>query len=401
MPKSKRSNCRSGCKKRNKRNSDSLYAHCTPIKVDEDMNSINSNEETNEIDNYSCNNYYKDKHLLHTKAITEIDVEVYLTSRIYINEELDLVELDTTEKDCISINQGNNSVKINNELIHSKNITISKYISNGCYGVIFVSSDTDGIIYVIKLIINNNENKNEIQTMKYIKNNNNTFIPNFINIAYYHLNCKVLHTNSNELLEGIRLCLKNRPYTMLILEYFDGEIYSLLRETPIRQLPSISIEIKNCIYSQMLLSIYLLHNKFNYYHNDAHLKNFLYKKVNVNEKYFHYKITKDGTSNDYYIKNEGYIVVLSDFGLSKRIGSSEGSEHIITDDYYNILFEMKKFVLADKSNNIKIIFNYFFNKISKSEHYNEFEFLNFMMSKILDIKTTITTEQIINQIAYE
>jgi serine/threonine protein kinase len=401
MPKNKSSNCRSGCKKRNKRNSDNLYAHCTQMRLNEDMNSINSNEETNIIDDYICNNYYKDNHLLHTKPITEIDVEDYLTSRIYRREELDLVELDKTEKDCISFNEENNSVKINNELIDSKNITISKYISNGCYGVIFVSSDTDdGIIYVIKLILNNNENKNEIQTMKYIKNNNNTFIPNFINIAYYHLNCKVLHENSNVLLKGINLCLKNRQYAMLILEYFDGEIYSLLRETSIRQPHPISIEIKKCIYAQMLLSIYLLHNKFNYYHNDAHLKNFLYKKVNVNEKYFHYKITKDGESNDYYIKNEGYIVVLADFGLSKRIGRIEGSGKISTDDYFNILFEMK-IVLAGKSDDIIIKFNDFFNKISKSNYYNEFEFLNFMMSKILDIKTTITDEQKINQIAYE
>ena len=399
MPKNKSSICRSGCKKRNKHNSDSLYAHCTQMRLDENMNSINSNEETNIINDYICNKYYRDNNLLHTKPITEIDVEDYLSSRIYRHEELDLVELDNTEKDCISINEENNSVKINNKLIDSKNITISKYISNGCYGVIFVSSDNgDGIIYVIKLIINNNENENEIQTMKYIKKNNNTFIPNFINIAYYHLNCKVLHESSNVLLKGINMCLKNRQYAMLILEYFDGEIYSLLRETPIRQPHPIPNEIKKCIYAQMLLSIYLLHNKFKYYHNDAHLKNFLYKKVNVNEKYFHYKITKDEKSNDYYIKNEGYIVVLADFGLSsERIKDSKQKS---TDDYYNILFQMKS-VLAGKSDNIIIKFNDFFKKISKSNDYNEFEFLNFMMSEILDIKTTITDEQKINQIPYE
>ena len=68
----------------------------------------------------------------------------------------------------------------------------------------------------------------------------------------------------------------------------------------------------------ILLSIYLLHNKFNYYHNDAHLKNFLYKKVQADETYFHYKITKNGTTNNYYIKNEGYIVVLSDLDYQKK-----------------------------------------------------------------------------------
>lgn len=52
---------------------------------------------------------------------------------------LDTFELKE-EEDCIVINPIDNNVKINDTLIQSKNITISKYISNGCYGIIFVNS---------------------------------------------------------------------------------------------------------------------------------------------------------------------------------------------------------------------------------------------------------------------
>ena len=230
-----------------------------------------------------------------------------------------------------------------------------------------------------------------------IKRGNNTYIPNFINISYYHLNCKINNSNSNAIINGINICLKKRPYTMLIMEYFDDEIYSLLKEIP----SSISFIIKKCIYSQILLSIYLLHNKFNYYHNDAHLKNFLYKKVHADETYFHYKITKNGTTNNYYIKNEGYIVVLSDFGLSQKKENRE-EELIITDDYYKILFELRSYILANANTTIKDKFNVFFSAMIRSTSFNEFEFLNFILIDILDIKTTITPEdRIINDTPYE
>lgn len=67
----------------------------------------------------------------------------------------------------------------------------------------------------------------------------------YINISYYHLNCKINNSNSNAIINGINICLKKRPYTMLIMEYFDDEIYSLLKEIP----SSISFIIKKCIYS--------------------------------------------------------------------------------------------------------------------------------------------------------
>ena len=101
------------------------------------------------------------------------------------------------------------------------------------------------------------------------------------------------------------------------------------------------------------------------------------------------------------IKNEGYIVVLSDFGLSQKKENRE-EELIITDDYYKILFELRSYILANANTTIKDKFNVFFSAMIRSTSFNEFEFLNFMLIDILDIKTTITPEdRIINDTPYE
>lgn len=220
-----------------------------------------------------------------------------------------------------------------------------------------------------------------------IKINNNNNIPNFINIAYYHLKCNTITNIPNTLSEGINTCLKNKKYTMLILEYFDGDIYSILIQHRKDN------EIIKCIYSQLLLSIYLFHNKFNYYHNDAHLKNFLYKKVVNDNKYYHYNIS----TNNYYIKNEGYVIVLSDFGLSTNIIETIEINKIRA-DYYHILFYIKNNLIIDDENRIKFM-EYLNPKIMSD--YNELEFLHFMMTKILNIETeNIDGMTIINEIPY-
>ena len=115
----------------------------------------------------------------------------------------------------------------------------------------------------------------------------------------------------------------------------------------------------------MIISIYLFHNKFNYFHNDTHLSNFLYKKVIADEKYFHYKIG----DNHYYIKNCGYVVV-SDYGLSIKI----------------LTINKNKLSIIDKDI-IKTFTHY--NDMSNQKNkdtFNEDDFFNFIMTSILNIK---------------
>lgn len=368
-----------------------------------------SNSSGNDYLDISCKDYFLSENLIHTNIITELDVNEYLKLRKTKFAELDKYEIKKDEEDCIVINPSDNTIKINNTLIQSKNITISKYIANGCYGVIFVSSDDEDITYVIKFIIDNDKNENEITTMINIKQNNNTYIPNFINIAYYHLNCRKISNTGNKLLDGIKKCLKNN-YSMIILEYFDGTIFDLINSLfPLfppnkRNFNQIEIDTINSIFAQLIISIYLFHTKFNYFHNDAHLKNFLYKKVNNNDnKYYHYKVG----DKDYYIKNCGYVIVLSDYGLSTSIIRTDDNEYKKKSlkDYEDILNKislyLRKILIGD---NIEQFTHYKDMSNNKNKTYfssfDELAFLDFMMN-FLNIKTAKTVDMIlINDIPY-
>jgi hypothetical protein len=317
-------------KKRQKR--DSLCSHCCSSKK-------------NYLDN-TCKSYFESNAKLtyiNNNSIAIPNIDKYLAERKEKFKELITYSLDIEKKDCIKIDSDNNKLLINDEIIKLSNIEISKYLSSGCYGLIFVSSENEGIKYVIKFIKINDEIQDEIKAMVNIRNNNNTHIPNYINIVNYHLNCNSIHNDEYKILIGINNCFKLDSYAMIILEYFDGTIFDLLNTIfPLFPLsiPMNNIDIFYSIFAQLLLSIYLFHNKFKYYHKDAHLKNFLYKKVNINqeEAYLHYKINR----KDYYIKNCGYIVVLSDYGLSKEISDSLNNK-LLFEDYEDIICKLSSY----------------------------------------------------------
>ena len=400
MPKKKLSSSSSGSNsgsgsgssnhKRQKKNS--ICSHCSSDKDYLDFN---------------CKNYFDtNSELKYSGPITSIDINTYLNLRIDQFSTLDNIELNLNEEDCIYINDG--IIKINESLIQSKNITINKYIANGCYGVIFVSSVEDGNIYVIKFIKNNPNNKNEITTMIDIKINNNTHIPNYINIVNYHLNCNTIthQDTGNKILTGIKNCLKTDKYSMIILEYFDGTIFDLINSNfplfpPIRNFTPEKIELFNSIFAQLIITIFLFHNKFEYYHNDTHLKNFLYKKVDNNNKYFHYKIG----DNNYYIKNCGYLVVLSDYGLSKKINyhhTNKDKKNKLKDyeDVFDNIFLCRNKIILTGTNKLDKYKDISCNK--NFDDFDEFEFFNNMMTSILKINTVKTHDMIlINEIPYE
>ena len=400
MPKHSHSSSSSSNHKKHK--IDSICSDCS--------SSSSSSSDKNYLDS-NCKEYFNKNNLIHSNDITELNANDYLELRKTKNAILDTFELKKEEQDCIVINSGDNTIKINETLIQSKNITINKYIANGCYGVIFVSSVEDDDIYVIKFIKNNPNNKNEITTMIDIKRNNNTYIPNFINIAYYHLNCnRITHQDTdNKILTGIKNCLKTDKYSMIVLEYFDGTIFDLINSNfplfpPIKNFTDEKIELFNSIFAQLIITIFLFHNKFEYYHNDTHLKNFLYKKVNADDKYFHYKIG----DNNYYIKNCGYVIVLSDYGLSKKINEyyTNKDKKNKLKDYEDVLNKISLYLKnIFKNNNIKEFTHYkdMSNKKNKTDFssFDEFEFLNYMMTTILNIKTTrIDDMTLINNIPY-
>ena len=245
--------------------------------------------------------------------------------------------------DCISVVEG--EIKISDSIINS---SIDGYISKGCYGYIFIGSGSTNK-YIIKIIPASKYNYQEVETMKAIMDynkleGNNNIIPNYVYLLSYYLNCNKIIDDSNDKLNIIKsnirtsrtsrtsrlsrtpkmeLTYPEGSYSILIIEQFDGTIKQLLSsiiETDNGHInrenyTADNIELFNSIFAQITLSLYILHNKFNYYHNDAHLSNIFYKKIAKDNKYFHY-IIKD---INYYIKNCGYLVVLGDFGLSTKI----------------------------------------------------------------------------------
>ena len=395
MPKHSHSSSSSSNHKKHK--IDSICSDCS--------SSSSSSSDKNYLDS-NCKEYFNKNNLIHSNDITELNANDYLELRKTKNAILNTFEPNLEEQDCIVINPGDNTIKINNALIQGNNITITNYISNGCYGVIFVSSQVDDIRYVIKFIIFNETNINEITTMINVKKNNNTYIPNFINIAYYHLQCRnISNTLDNNFLTGINTCLKDNKYSMIILEYFDGTILDLINSifplNPIRTFTPEDIELFNSIFAQLIISIYLFHNKFNYIHKDAHLKNFLYKKVNADDKYFHYKIG----DNNYYIKNCGYLVVLSDYGLSKKINyhhTNKDKKNKLKDyeDVFDNIFLCRNKIILTGTNKLDKYKDISCNK--NFDDFDEFEFFNNMMTSILKINTVKTHDMIlINEIPYE
>jgi hypothetical protein len=385
MPKHNYSTDKSSSKSKKKHKLSHLCSHCFSSKKKYLDDTCKSYFETNAELKYINDN-----------SIAIPDINEYLAERKRMFKELIEYSLNIEKKDCIKINSSNNKLIINDEIIKLSNIEISKYISSGCYGLIFVSSENDGIKYIIKFIKKNPENNNEVNIMIDIRNNNTNDIPNYINIVNYHLNCNIIHNHtSNNILTGIDNCFKSNSYAMIILEYFDGTIFDLIQKLFHLFPPNIiinNIDIFYSIFAQLLLSIYLFHNKFKYYHKDAHLKNFLYKKVNVNDKYLHYKINE----NNYYIKNCGYIVILSDYGKSKKIDEHKSNHNKkIFEDYEDIIYKLslyKNKILTLKNINIK------FNK----DTFNEFLFIDELMKIYLNIKTEKTPDmELINTEPYE
>lgn len=404
--------------KAKKQKCDSLSYCCTPIEKDVNMDIYETSSSDNIYLDPTCKTYFQNNsRLRHTHSDDIPEVIQYLTTRNLIFKKLDSFELNSEDKDCIVISRSKNKIKINNEIIQSKNIEISKYISNGCFGIIFVSSEVEGIKYVIKFIKINPNNENEINALIHVRQTNNTNIPNYVNIENYHLNCNgIANDQTNKILIGINTCLKTDKYSMIVLEYFDGTIFDLINNhfllkifTTTEIMPFIKIgelnllnpeknlnvpsyfvlqpipELFYSIFAQLLLSIYLYHNKFKFYHNDTHLKNFLFKKVIQDDKYFHYKIK----SKNYYIKNCGYIAVLSDFGLAKPIISYNIDNKNLLYDYSNILCELLKYVSPDIKTTI---LNY--NK--NLAVFDEYVFIINMMD-ILNIQKVKQDKILINQ----
>lgn len=99
-----------------------------------------------------------------------------------------------------------------------------------------------------------------------------------------------------------------------IMEPADGDLYILRTQ---------SFEQYESILYQMLLGVTAMHKKYGIYHRDIKLRNVLYKSIPPGG-YFKY-IVDDYT---FYVKNNGILIFISDFGVSHVLSPT------FSDEYY-------------------------------------------------------------------
>jgi hypothetical protein len=143
-----------------------------------------------------------------------------------------------------------------------------------------------------------------------LKNINNTHSKKLISneVIYLEMIKKII---MNDVCPNFIL-MYNYTTTNIIMEYADGDLSSIIGKI------DDSETIKN-IYFQIILGILIMQKVLFINHTDLHLKNIFYKKIHQKIKYFEYKIN----NKSFYLPNLGYLIMIADFGRSKKLSSEE------------------------------------------------------------------------------
>jgi hypothetical protein len=113
-----------------------------------------------------------------------------------------------------------------------------------------------------------------------------------------------------------------------------GECYVSLLEIQDFDLKNISFfteESQKSLLFQLLLAIHVLHSELSIFHSDIKVENILIKLIKP-EGFLKYVIGK----NIFYVKNTGFIIFISDFGVSKCFNPKKINNHLI---YSQEMFE--------------------------------------------------------------
>jgi hypothetical protein len=185
--------------------------------------------------------------------------------------------------------------------------------------------------------------------------------------------------------------INNKKYHILYMELENGDLDMFYNESK-----PIDFKILKNAFIQIILSIYTLH-MLGYSHNDAHSRNFFYRKINPGG-YIYYKIN----DQDYYLENLGYIWIIADFGTCERLNEK----------YFNDYIRILEFFKNEKDRgkiNDSIKFEEDFSEIifgiedSINQFRNEKKFINNILEIIKNdniLIREIDTNKIINKEPY-
>jgi len=300
------------------------------------------------------------------------------------------------------------------------NIILDKKIGDDSkYGITFISHFKNKsnnklgryLIFATKLTdFTRKGNLVEYQILKYLtKLNINNICPHFP-IGYGKLLCRKSQNNiiKENLMSKKQILgsnLYNISHIFIFNELADGSLKQFYKNGLLQTDSNIENMTIQCIMSIMFFNKYI-----NAYHNDCHYGNFLYHNVKPGG-YYYYNIY----GIDYYIKNNGYLWVIWDYGLIVPYYNSYDINKNMFGSFSNkilpIITDYKRFISIFSKLNynkpfIKNILSHFnsYEYVSDINNIKNFtiELLNILVLYSNEIKTSINSNKsnIINKVPY-
>ena len=210
----------------------------------------------------------------------------------------------------------------------------SRIGSESAYGIAYLTTGVgEGSKLVFSAKIMSDETTMEIELLeKMSRAVQSQLIPNFP-IIYKTLHCKEGSKNKYDSFDNdnIKDIMKKKRYYVVLNELATGDISHLLEHVKHTNIEYESILI------QALISLRAFHIHTGYIHHDVHFGNFLYHKVKAGG-YWHYRYN----NTDIYVPNVGYLIVLWDPGLAKKI--THGSNHNPQSDFVGFYTVLKGYI---------------------------------------------------------
>lgn len=229
---------------------------------------------------------------------------------------------------------------------HFKNTILKNIISNNKFDKIKIKELENNKVLIV-------HNRGMEATIYKIKLNEEYYIFKLYYHNFNNMEDRIGFDNEKNVLSITKKCIQDKicpnyiycykspkqknNYQYSLLEYADGTLYDFLNNFECTENNKEIYEkiIKSMLF-QILAALLVLHEKYKIGHNDLHLKNIFYNKIDTNEIFF-YKI------NDitYRIETHGYLFMLGDFGhsISYEVLKNKKSEYIKTNklkEYYTI-----------------------------------------------------------------
>lgn len=223
-----------------------------------------------------------------------------MTDRYIISKEISQYTNNIPNNQCI----------LDDNSYH-KFILESRIGSNSKYGHVYkMRTKDDKYSVAVKIMDDSVMSKKEIGIFKKIKKNKkkNIHLPIIYNISYCNISNNKniwLHSARPTSSSSIKLKSLETDYYIVLNELAEGDLKHFVNMKQKK-------EILENVFVQVMMCILSFHN-LGYKHLDTHWGNFLYHKVEK-KGYIRYKIE----DKEFYIKNEGYIFTIWDFGFAKK-----------------------------------------------------------------------------------